>query len=133
MPEMKLDHINRFTWVFCHLTCMGLCCWDHAQDLPAHVCIHRRLVCRAGDLKGRVTAGAVSAALRELRPVEIVGVYEDTIEGLKVMQQRSQLGKSHASHAKARVSHEYPSDSHKQSAPAAARVKCMAQLLMLNG
>jgi hypothetical protein len=94
MPEMNLDHINRFTWVFCNLTCRGLCCWAHAQDLPAHVCMYRRVVCCAGDLKGRVTAGAVSAALRELRPVEIVGVYEDSIEGLKVMQQESQLGKS---------------------------------------
>ena len=87
MPEMNLDHINRSTWVFCNLTCMGLCCWAHAQDLLAHVCMYRRLVCRAGDLKGRVTAGAVSAALRELRPVEIVGVYEDTVESLKVLQQ----------------------------------------------
>ena len=58
----------------------------------ASTCMHvQKVVCRAGDLKGRVTAGAVSAALRELRPVEIVGVYEDTIEGLKVMQQESQL------------------------------------------
>lgn len=94
MPEMNLDHVNRFTWVFCKLTRMGLCCWAPAQDLPVHVCMYRRVVWRAGDLKGRVTAGAVSAALRELRPVEIVGVYEDTIEGLKVMQQERLLEKS---------------------------------------
>ena len=94
IPLEEGPHINRFTWVFCNLTCMGLCCWAPAQDLPVHVCMYRRVVCRAGDRKGRVTAGAVSAALRELRPVEIVGVYEDTIEGLKVMQQELLLEKS---------------------------------------
>ncbi len=31
-----------------------------------------------------MTAGAVSAALRELRPVEIVGLYEDVLEGFQV-------------------------------------------------
>ena len=34
--------------------------------------------------KGRATAGMMSAAVRELRPVEIVGLYEDTIESLEV-------------------------------------------------
>ncbi len=48
--------------------------------------MYTRLACGADNLKGRVTSGAVSAALRELRPVEIVGLYEDTIEGLKVIQ-----------------------------------------------
>ncbi len=38
----------------------------------------------AGKVKGRITAGTVSAALRELRPVEIVGLYEDAVEGVQV-------------------------------------------------
>ena len=36
------------------------------------------------DMKRRATAGAVSAALRELRPVEIVGLYEDVLESHQV-------------------------------------------------
>ena len=38
----------------------------------------------SGNMKGRVTAGTVSAALRELRPVEIVGLYEDVSEDFQV-------------------------------------------------
>lgn len=38
----------------------------------------------AGKVKGRITAGTVSAVLRELRPVEIVGLYEDAVEGVQV-------------------------------------------------
>ena len=41
--------------------------------------------CRcAGNPKARITAGTMSAAMRELRPVEIVGLYEDVTESLEV-------------------------------------------------
>lgn len=38
----------------------------------------------SGNMKGRITAGAVSAAVRELRPVEVVGLYEDVLERFQV-------------------------------------------------
>ena len=38
----------------------------------------------AGEPKGRSAAGAVAAAVRELRPVEVVGMYEARLEGLEV-------------------------------------------------
>ncbi len=38
----------------------------------------------AGDPKSRSAAGAVSAAVRELRAVEIVGIYETQQESLEV-------------------------------------------------
>ena len=45
-----------------------------------------------GNPKGRITAGAVSAALRELRPVEIVGLYEAAMDDLQVgLQLRSTM------------------------------------------
>lgn len=37
-----------------------------------------------GEPKGRSAAGAVAAAVRELRPLEVVGVYEARLEGLEV-------------------------------------------------
>ena len=40
--------------------------------------------CCAGNPKARITAGTMSAAMRELRPVEIVCLYEDVTESLEV-------------------------------------------------
>lgn len=40
-----------------------------------------------GDQSGKSAAGAVAAAARELRPVEIVGIYESQREELEVCAQ----------------------------------------------
>ena len=41
--------------------------------------------CFAGDGSTRGQAGAVAAAARELRPVEIVGLYEEQKDSMEVM------------------------------------------------
>lgn len=43
----------------------------------------------AGDPKGGSAAGPVSAAVREVRPLEIVGLYESQQEALQVILRAS--------------------------------------------
>ena len=41
--------------------------------------------CSTGDGRAKSAAGAVTAAVRELRPLEIVGLYEAQREALEVL------------------------------------------------
>ena len=42
-------------------------------------------MCRSGDGALRAQSGAVAAAARELRPVEIVGLYEEQKDRMEVI------------------------------------------------
>lgn len=67
-----VEHTQSHT--FCNNTC--ICTWSHT-----HTGKHAS---RSWARAGKSAAGAVAAAARELRPVEIVGVYEaqrETLEG----------------------------------------------------
>ncbi|KAK9820170.1 hypothetical protein WJX72_007055 [[Myrmecia] bisecta] len=54
------------------------------RDADALARIKRAIITHKGDPQGRAAAGAVSAAARELRPVEIVSMYESHREGMEM-------------------------------------------------
>ncbi|BDA41633.1 hypothetical protein COCOBI_02-4140 [Coccomyxa sp. Obi] len=58
--------------------------WRLQRDADAHSRIKAALASHKGDGRAKSAAGAVSAAVREMRPLEIVGVYESQREALEM-------------------------------------------------
>ena len=63
---------------------MGQLCGLAAVATSAAAGPEGTLGCHAGDPHGKGASGAMSAAARELRPTEIVGMYESHKETLEV-------------------------------------------------
>lgn len=62
-------------------------------EVCAHACVSA--VAFPGNPKAGSAAGAVSAAVRELRPLEIVGLYESQRENLEVNPPQTSLLPKH--------------------------------------
>lgn len=67
--------------------------WDYVLFVPRS----------PGDPKGRSVAGAVSAAVREVRPLEIVGLYESQQEALEVSCTTNNFGRVDSSSLSAKL------------------------------